>query len=241
MKVIVAGAPKTGTTSVCLALRHLGYTVYDSDEQLDAQLDLWHRILIQGESPGLYLTDMFRDIDAVTDGPGYYFWEQLLQAFPSAKVILMTRDEDAWADSYKRQKELEWRHRWLARFSPRLKRLFEVVDAVERLSMGSHIFVDYMYKWKYRLHNDRVRAVVPKDQLLEFSVKDGWGPLSEFLGVEQPQDEFPHANRAAGDYEVEFRNLRNEIMGGVVWKTLVIGGVLSFGVLLSYRWRRSTV
>eukprot|EP00177_Eucheuma_denticulatum_P006106 GFKZ01011133.1.p1 GENE.GFKZ01011133.1~~GFKZ01011133.1.p1 ORF type:complete len:242 (-),score=30.01 GFKZ01011133.1:511-1236(-) len=241
MKVIVAGAPKTGTTSVCLALRHLGYTVYDSDEQLEVQLDLWHQILVRGDPPGMHLSRMFGDVDAVTDGPAYYFWEQLLQDFPSAKVILMTRDEDAWADSYKHQKELEWRHRWLARFSPRLHRLFEVVDAVERLSMGSEMFVGYMYKWKFRLHNDRVRAVVPKDQLLEFSVKDGWGPLCEFLDVEQPQEEFPHANRAASDYEVEFRKLRNEIMGGVALKTAVISAVLGFGVWLSHRWGRSNV
>ena len=41
---------------------------------------------------------------------------------------------------------------------------------------------------------ERVRRTVPKSQLLEFKVTDGWKPLCDFLEVaECPTGPFPHA------------------------------------------------
>ena len=39
MKVICAGFPKTGTKSMALALRELGYSVHDYEEHLHLNLD----------------------------------------------------------------------------------------------------------------------------------------------------------------------------------------------------------
>ncbi len=39
------------------------------------------------------------------------------------------------------------------------------------------------------------RRTIPKDQLLEFSVADGWDPLCNFLGVPVPDIEFPRRDR----------------------------------------------
>ena len=39
MKVICAGMPKTGTKSIRKALRHLGFTVFDWEEQILDFLD----------------------------------------------------------------------------------------------------------------------------------------------------------------------------------------------------------
>ncbi|KAJ7828337.1 hypothetical protein B0H14DRAFT_3144249 [Mycena olivaceomarginata] len=36
--------------------------------------------------------------------------------------------------------------------------------------------------------------VFPKDKLLEFEVKDGWGPLCAFLGKDIPAMDFPNTN-----------------------------------------------
>ena len=44
----------------------------------------------------------------------------------------------------------------------------------------------------YEYHNEQVRKNVPKEDSLEFNVKQGWGPLSEFLGVEVPDVPFPN-------------------------------------------------
>lgn len=38
---------------------------------------------------------------------------------------------------------------------------------------------------------------MPKDQLLVWNVKDGWGPLCDFLGLSIPDKPFPHKNKRA--------------------------------------------
>jgi len=49
----------------------------------------------------------------------------------------------------------------------------------------------------YLRHNDWVRAMIPKAQLLEYEPSQGWAPLCEFLGVPIPEGmEFPHVNES---------------------------------------------
>ena len=43
-------------------------------------------------------------------------------------------------------------------------------------------------------HNEAVKAVIPASQLLVFEVKQGWGPLCEFLEVLAPDEPFPRTN-----------------------------------------------
>jgi hypothetical protein len=49
----------------------------------------------------------------------------------------------------------------------------------------------------FNRHNEEVKRRVPKERLLVYEVKEGWGPLCEFLGVEEPDKPFPHVNEAA--------------------------------------------
>ncbi len=49
----------------------------------------------------------------------------------------------------------------------------------------------------YKTHNDYIRSVVPKQNLLEYSPGDGWDGLCEFLDVAKPQEDFPHTNGKA--------------------------------------------
>ena len=37
----------------------------------------------------------------------------------------------------------------------------------------------------------------PKDKMLEYSVKEGWGPLCKFLDAPVPNIDFPHKNKGA--------------------------------------------
>jgi len=46
----------------------------------------------------------------------------------------------------------------------------------------------------YLNHNDHIRAVVPKENLLEFRAEDGWGPLCRFLGKPIPDEPYPRIN-----------------------------------------------
>jgi hypothetical protein len=51
-------------------------------------------------------------------------------------------------------------------------------------------------------HHNRVRSVVPRDQLLEMDLSQGWEPLCRFLGTPIPDEAFPRANdaRAADEF-----------------------------------------
>ena len=47
----------------------------------------------------------------------------------------------------------------------------------------------------YEDHNAGIKRLVPKDRLLEYNVKDGWGPLCRFLGHPLPEHKlFPKVN-----------------------------------------------
>ncbi len=46
-------------------------------------------------------------------------------------------------------------------------------------------------------HNEEVIRRVPPERLLVYEVKEGWGPLCEFLGVTEPDEPFPRLNDAA--------------------------------------------
>jgi len=51
---------------------------------------------------------------------------------------------------------------------------------------------------RYLEHNSRVKALIPRDQLLVYNVKQGWKPLCEFLGVDVPDVPFPRLNVKSG-------------------------------------------
>ena len=51
-------------------------------------------------------------------------------------------------------------------------------------------------KQHYVEHNEKIRRFAREQtrEFLEFNVKDGWGPLCEFLGDEVPNSLFPRGN-----------------------------------------------
>lgn len=52
----------------------------------------------------------------------------------------------------------------------------------------------------YLAHNQHIRSVVPKERLLVWHPKDGWGPLCKFLGKDVPEEPVPKVNE--GDFTV---------------------------------------
>ena len=51
-----------------------------------------------------------------------------------------------------------------------------------------------VFRKRYRMHNHRVKSIVPSEKLLVYNVKQGWKPLCDFLGCEVPTSAFPHEN-----------------------------------------------
>ncbi|XP_076807069.1 uncharacterized protein LOC143450418 [Clavelina lepadiformis] len=205
MKVICAGLSKTGTKSLKAALEELGYNVYDFVENFQFLAHEWTKILEEGGTTEDFRR-MFENVDAVTDSPSCYFWDEIHKAFPEAKIIFtMREDEDTWAKSMWGQVQ--------ASNNPLLLFLFKFSPTFQRMQKWRDIFLTAMYgtcikehffrpadfnmllaKMTYRRHNAHVLQNAPKDKLLVYSVKDGWEPLCKFLEVDIPSTPFPRKN-----------------------------------------------
>ncbi|KAI4181053.1 MAG: hypothetical protein LQ346_006867, partial [Caloplaca aetnensis] len=136
---------------------------------------------------------------AILDRPCNLFTEELLAAYPSARVILNTRPFPPWHASMLSTvfKVQAWpSYRLLQHTEPRFAGAYY---AGGRLYWGLFCGNDphdvERCRAAFEAHNAHVRAVVPKDRLLEYPIGAGWGPLCEFLGKEVPEGiEFPHVN-----------------------------------------------
>ena len=195
MKVICAGYAKTGTKSIAKALRHLGFTVFDWEEQIFDFLDHWVDVFQNGTKPDV--KQVYQNADAVVDMPGTFFFEEIMEAFPDCKVILSEREEDSWIKSFVNQVESIYaaRSKMSSMLSPTAKKVRYVVDSYFDAFSGScNPKSTYVFRKRYRIHNHRVKAIVPADKLLVYNVKQGWKPLCGFLACEVPTVPFPHEN-----------------------------------------------
>ena len=59
-------------------------------------------------------------------------------------------------------------------------------------------------------------------------MKEGWGPLCEFLGVEEPDKPFPHLNTAA---EMRLMIVVVRVLSVAVPAALALLGIAVFGLL----------
>ena len=196
MKIICAGVGKTGTKSIAKALRHLGLTVFDWEEQTFDFQDHWVDVFQNGAQ--LDVKRVYQHADAIVDAPGNFFWEEILEAYPDSKVILSEREEDSWLKSAVNQLqviEAVISRRFLCVLSPTSrKRLFVTYSVINALVGSANPKSGFILRKRYREHNHRVKSLVPPEKLLVYNVKQGWKPLCDFLGCEVPTVAFPHEN-----------------------------------------------
>jgi len=201
MKVILAGLSKTGTKSMAAALRVLGYSVYDVTENFSMLGREWLKVMEEGGTVEDFRR-MYESVDATGDIPAAHYWEEILEAFPDAKVILMLREnEHVWCESMMNQLEIMSQsvlYKCISVISPSAAILNRIMSHTMRIALG----VDnirkpcaQVLKIAYRNHNARVIQVVPPHQLLMYSCSQGWAPLCAFLGKNIPLTSFPHENK----------------------------------------------
>lgn len=137
---------------------------------------------------------------ALTDIPAACFSEELIAAYPDAKVILTTRTPSSWYRSMIRtihSLQTSPLDRFLVLFaSPYIKLVSRVMDLiVEHYFEGS---ISEHGERVFESHNELVRntAACQQRDFLEFQIGDGWRPLCEFLGKAEPEMDFPHVNDA---------------------------------------------
>jgi Sulfotransferase domain len=203
MRVIGAGLPRTGTLTQKLALEQLGlgpcYHWVNLIADLD-QVELWHRAL-DGE---VIWDEIFDGHSCSVDWPGGYFYRELADRYPEAKILLSVRDPQAWERSYRETIWTMCHGQSLMRLlsdarreiDPRWRRYLELVDRM--LWSGEAPFAaghspQHLIQGMRR-HNEQVTETIAPERLLVWEVGEGWQPLCEFLGVDVPAEPLPHAN-----------------------------------------------
>jgi hypothetical protein len=225
LEVIGAGFGRTGTTSLKAALEELGfdpcYHMSDLFEHPE-HVELWEAAA-RGKS--VDWNKLFGGYRATTDWPACSFYEELMQRYPDAKVILTLRDPNRWYESTYNTLYLRQRiasspvFRCLRRLGLRQFNANTFLLLVLRAGASVGLFRPGMARvawlndrliWEdtfggnledrqhvievFERHNEEVRRRVPVERLLVYEIKEGWGPLCDFLGVEEPDKPFPHLN-----------------------------------------------
>ncbi|GKZ70612.1 hypothetical protein AnigIFM50267_006266 [Aspergillus niger] len=226
MQVLALGLCRTGTDSLRQALRALGYNDtyhgYAAVLENPRDCEMWHAALsAKYEGKGRpFGREEFDQIlghcQAVSDFPAACFADELIQAYPEAKVILTVRDIDDWHRSVSKS------------FTPLLTHpLLPLSTILETLLLSRTRWIRPTWQkiWKYyfnddfdangrkafEAHNSHVKDIVPAENLLIYNIKDGWEPLCEFLGKTVPLDgkgdavPFPRGNDP-GIFRKRFRD-----------------------------------
>ena len=113
--------------------------------------------------------------DVCVDTPGNLFFEEILQAFPDCKVILSVREEDSWIESAVRQLDSLYAMRFkiVSMLSPTARKMEYFFDSIFNFTFGScNTKSTYVMRKRYRIHNHRVKSIVPADKLLVYNVKE---------------------------------------------------------------------
>jgi Sulfotransferase domain len=205
MKLIGAGLPRTATTTQKLALEMLGlgpcYHMRDLMENFEDHLPLWEEAR-DGRADWERIFDGYQ---SEVDWPGSFFWRELIDVYPDAKVLLSVRDAEGWERS---MRDTIWsiyfgdsvmHHMARARYQvdPLWRRWYDLMVSMCWTGRGAFAgsyaerqqLMDAMERW-----NDEVRSTVPAGRLLEWHPRDGWEPLCEFLDVGVPDEPVPNVN-----------------------------------------------
>jgi len=176
-KVFCIGFHKTGTTSLEVALKTLGYRVTGPNGTKDP--DIAARVHDMAD-------ELVARFDAFQDNPWPVLYRDLDRKYPGSKFILTMRSPESWIASQVRDFGLTE--------TPMRKWIY-----------GDHAGCpegnEDVYLERYTRHNREVLEYFrdrPDDLLvLDLPGGDGWPELCAFLGHPVPDQPFPHANKAS--------------------------------------------
>lgn len=195
IQVFGAGVGRTGTFSLKLAINRIERGPCHHMEavlhNMPVQVPLWSAAL-DGRPDWNAIYDGF---NSAVDWPTAAFFRELLEAHPSAKFILTERNPDNWANSFGATiyKLLAGRDEG----PPEMKAWLDMADGViAKTGFPAGLDEDGL-RSAFIAHNEAVRATIPASQLLIYEVKQGWGPLCEFLDAPVPDEPFPRTNDRA--------------------------------------------
>lgn len=213
MKLIGVGFGRTGTMSLKAALEQLGadpcFHMIDliTGEGRDRDLPYWVRIA-DGEQ--VDWNEVFDGWQATVDWPACSKWRELVAAFPDAPVLLNVRDFDGFYESCThtilaiKQAAQAGEIEQDPNREPPSPALWGVIEKLIWQGDFQGRFDDK--EWVRQMYEDRIatiRAEVPPERLTVWDLGDGWQPLATALGVEAPNEPFPHLHDT-NEFRAEF-------------------------------------
>ncbi len=190
IKLIGAGLPRTGTMSLKGALQRLtGEPCYHMDEvfRRPEHPAIWSRVL-DGEIG--HLDELLDGFTCAIDWPMSSVWREAAEHYPDALVLLSRRtDAGTW---WRSADKTVWH----------VMRSFQPDEPDDWWDMNARLQRRFAHDWDdpatamatYDAHLAEVRATIAPDRLVEYQPGDGWAPLCAALGVDEPDEPFPHVN-----------------------------------------------
>ncbi len=186
LKVIGAGFGRTGTESMKQAFEILGFGPCHHMKEVLAnpqQKDLW-RSVASGKTPEWDV--LFAGYNSAVDWPAAYFWRELSEYYPDAKILLTIRSSESW-------------------YASMVKTIFKVLqESDDPASVGVKLIGERVFGGNldnrdhaiavYEQNIAEVRSAFSKDRLLEYNLGDGWQPLCRFFGKPVPDVAYPRSN-----------------------------------------------
>ena len=197
LRLIGAGLPRTGTTSLREALRVLlGAPIYHMSEAIaHPEHSATWVAAIAGRPP--VWDDFLAGYAAGVDTPFSSCWRDLAAAHPDAPVLL----------SHRGSAEV-WHRSMAATVLPRTRDMLARDGTADPLValFGAIFDGDFTdlddpddLRAGYERRLTQVRAEIAPERLIEWQPSDGWGPLCRGLDLPVPDLPFPHENSTA-DY-----------------------------------------
>ncbi|CAG8974618.1 hypothetical protein HYALB_00009795 [Hymenoscyphus albidus] len=208
-QVLVLGMPRTGTQSICEALRILGHknNYHMTSVGPNKHHDKWVAALEakfegKGSQPSKKEFDeLVGDFDAVSDFPCSIFYRELMTAYPDAQIILTTRSEDAWFESMSKTLHIAY------------------VKAQSEPSKLAKTYNEHLWandfpthgREAFRKHNEGVQKAAAEQgrEVLIFDATQGWESLCAFLEKPVPAVSYPRK-----DMWVPYKNMVKEVEAG---------------------------
>lgn len=186
LKVIGTGFGRTGTDSMRAALNILGVGPTHHMFELEEGSPLrqpWLE-LARGAQPDWHT--LFAGYHSCVDWPSAHYWQTLINVYPDAKVLLTMRSAESWWKSFEATilKFIQSGH------DP---------NGLAQLIVAEQVFDGRPDDRKHAIatYNRNVEEVietVDSDRLLAHNLGDGWKPICNFLGVPEPDVEYPRGN-----------------------------------------------
>ncbi|KAH7012595.1 uncharacterized protein B0I36DRAFT_399295, partial [Microdochium trichocladiopsis] len=222
---------RSGTLATYRALNILGFEAYHNHKSFaygashmkmfnEALQASWHENTEAYHRPEF--DKWFQGYDALVELPSY-FPEEIVQAYPGAKYILVERDPTAWArsvmNSIVRMAEdvNKMPIRTLKHFDETMKML-----CINARLIGGHFSGGHFTRQGGLEACEtcllRVKKLVPTEQLLVLRLEDGldWHSICPFLQLPLPQEPWPEKNTCE-----QFHTLVQELMTPLVKRALV--------------------